>query len=156
MPFVDVVKEAKFYEHRFVLWPRQWNAYGLSVSLEWRVLPFVKASERKIPTEPGVYVFLLQPGIASRLEASYPMYVGQTTRSLRERFREYLKEAQRDLGRPKILTLLKPYQGFVYFCCAAVTGRSSPMIIESKLIEALWPPVNEQYPASVRRIRAAF
>ncbi len=156
MAFVDVVKEANFYNRRFTIWPRRWRAYGSSICLSWTVFLFGEDAIKEIPDEPGVYAFLIQPSIASDLNASYLIYIGKTTRSLRTRFQEYLREAKNPSGRPKIVTWLNPFKGFIYFSCAVLTSSVSPETVEGELLNAFIPPANEQYPAEVSRIIRAF
>jgi len=156
MKFVDIVREAKAYEHHLILWPRRWLLCDRTLSLTWQTFPFRKAAVNKMPDSPGVYAFLIQPRIGSDLEASYPMYIGMTDRSLRDRFAEYLREVQRPLARPKVLVLVKSYRRFMYFSCCIVTRPVRPATVEEELLQAFIPPANDRYPASVHRVVAAF
>lgn len=155
MEFIDLVKEAKAHKHSFMLWPHRWKSYHSSIHFHWTIYPFEKQSIPQIPDKAGVYAFLIQPRIAS-LDVSYLMYIGQTKRSLRKRFQEYLREATSQSGRPKVLMLLDLYKGFLYFSCATLNASTSLKSIEDELLNAFIPPMNEQYPAEVRRVIAAF
>lgn len=156
MAFVDLVKEAKSHRHMLLLWPQRWKLYSPFVSLSWEVFPFDEGTLDQIPDGPGVYAFLIQPRIASNLSASYPMYVGQTERSLQKRFREYLREAEDPTGRPKINMLLQLYKDFIYFSCAVLPSSASLDDVEEELLKALVPPANSQFPAEVSKVVRAF
>ncbi len=153
--FIEERKEAKSHEHAMILWPRRWRLYDPPLQLRWKILPFSEDSLDRVPRKPGVYVFLIQPDVAD-VSASYPMYIGQTERSLRTRCQEYLREVARDLGRPKVVALLRMYREFLYFSCAVVEGGVSPPVVEGKLLETFLPPANDQFPASVSRIVNAW
>lgn len=150
---LDVVKNAKFHEQKFMLWPRNRVEHDPAVDLSWVVFPFRPDAQGEVPDEPGVYAFLVQPGIAPNLNASYLAYVGKTERSLRTRFGEYLRETVDPAGRPKIRLWLQLYEGYVHFTCAQL---ASPVEVERKLIDAFMPPANSDFSAQVGRIRRAF
>jgi hypothetical protein len=59
-------------------------------------------------------------------------------------------------GRPAISTMLQMYQGYLHFYWATVKKPAKPKDIEDHLLETLAPPMNKQYPATVRRIVGAF
>ena len=154
--FVDLVKEAKAYTSTFTLWPRKWAECVLGTACEWREFCFEQAHIDEVPNESGVYAFVVKPGISNGPDASYLMYIGQTTRSLRQRFREYISEAQKTTGRPKIVVLLNQYHGFLHFLCAPLPGVTGLDGIENALLAAYMPPANDQLPAEIRRVANAF
>ena len=155
--FVDVVSDAKSHEIRLLLWPVRWQQYQLVYSLNWQVFEFNEETIQQIPRDAGVYTFLVQPRIACNLDASYLMYVGKTDRSLRQRYREYLREMANPTGRPQIIDTLIRYSGFVYFSCASVSDQAlTPTQVEDELLKAFMPPNNPTLPVEVRRIRKAF
>jgi len=144
------------HSHHMIMVPRLWSSCALGQTLDWSVFPFNDSSRASIPDEQGVYAFLIIPGIADNLNVSYLMYIGETDRTLRERFGEYLLEARSDKIRPKLLRILPLYPDHLVFACAPLPSGVVPKQIESALIEALLPPGNEQVPATVRRPRKAF
>lgn len=153
--FYDICKEAKSHVQPMILWPARWNEYKTPASVQWRSHAFNSAVRRKVPDKPGVYAFLIKPGVAN-LNVSYLMYVGKTDRSLRKRFDEYLAEVRGYKGRPAIAVMLHNYRGFIDFCCATVDSPQRPAKIEKKLLEAFIPPMNKQLPAKISRIISAF
>lgn len=148
--------EARGYRETFLLWPKMWKAWKPPVILKWRGQPFSASSKNRIPNKPGVYAFVIQPGIPPGVPHSVLMYVGMSERPLRQRFGEYLREMNDTTGRPAISTMLQMYQGYLHFYCASVVKPAKPKEIEEHLLETLAPPMNKQYPATVRRIIGAF
>lgn len=145
------------HDYTFFLWPRQWAAYNLLDLFNWEIHPFQQDKVDEIPIEPGIYSFIIQPGIAGHPHCSYLMYVGMTERPLRERFKEYFREKQNiERGRPKILKLLHVYQDYLHFCCSAITETERIEEIEDALVNAFIPPCNDQYPAEISRPMKAF
>ena len=146
------------HAHNMILVPRRWASLsaGPAAALTWLAFPFVDASRVQIPSAPGVYAFLIAPGAAGDLNASYLMYIGKTDRTLRERFAEYLREASSDRIRPKLLRILPLYPDHLIFACAVLPPQVSPKDVEAALLEAFLPPGNDQVPAAVQRPRKAF
>jgi hypothetical protein len=150
-------EEFSRHRHTMTMMPRLWSAFLLPSphGLSWSVFPFADSSSPHIPDLQGVYAFLIVPGVAD-LSVSYLMYVGETTRTLRQRFAEYLVEAASDRIRPKLIRVLAQYPDHLLFACAALPAGVVPKDIEDRLIEAFLPPCNDQVPASVRRVMRMF
>jgi hypothetical protein len=148
--------EARSYRETLLLWPKMWKGWNPGVALKWTGRPFLLTSKRSIPNTPGVYAFVIQPGIPPGVPHSILMYVGMTDRPLRKRFSEYFREMKDETGRPAISTMLQMYAGYLHFYCASVLKPKKPKDIEDHLLETLSPPMNRQYPASVRRVMGAF
>ena len=154
----DLDKRVQLRAHRWSipLWPQQWAAYNLPDSLNWEIYPFQRDQIENIPSQPGVYSFVIQPGIASHPVCSYLMYIGQTERTLQDRFKEYFYEQNNLAGRPKILDLLNLYEGYLHFCCSTIKKKERITEIEKALINAFLPPCNDQFPAETSRVIGAF
>lgn len=150
------VDEMTRHSHEMIMVPRRWSSLSLQQTLSWSVFPFNDGSRSLIPDQQGVYAFLILPGVAGDLNVSYLMYLGETGRTLRERFGEYLVEARSDKIRPKLLRILPLYPDHLVFACAPLPANIVPKDVESALIEALLPPGNDDVPATVRRPRKAF
>lgn len=150
------VDEMTRHSHQMIMVPRRWSSLSVQATLSWSVFPFNDGSRSLIPDQQGVYAFLIVPGVAGDLNASYLMYIGETGRTLRERFGEYLVEARSDKIRPKLLRILPLYPDHLVFACAPLPASIAPKDVESALIEALLPPGNDEVPATVRRPRKAF
>lgn len=150
------VGEMMLHSHEMVMVPRLWTSFSVPIPLSWSLFPLVKSSRSKIPNQQGVYALLILPQIAGDLNVAYLMYIGETDRTLRARFAEYLGETRSDRIRPKLLRILPLYPSHLVFACATVPLGVVPKDIESKLIEAFLPPGNDDIPATVRRPRRAF
>jgi hypothetical protein len=155
--FVDVVSDARAHELRFILWPYYWQKCQVKVNLNWQVYEFNDRSIISIPSDPGVYAFLIQPRLACDLNASYLVYIGKTDRPLRQRYQEYLQETINPTGRPRIVETLIRYSGYIFFSCSPIFNQKvTPAEVEEELLRAFLPPKNSEFPAEVRRIIAAF
>ena len=149
------VDEMMRHSHEMIMLPRLWSSLSLQQSLSWSTFPFNDSSRSLIPDQQGVYAFLILPKIGD-LNVSYLMYIGETCRTLRERFGEYLLEARSDKIRPKLLRILPLYPDHLVFSCAPLPTDIVPKNVESALINAFLPPGNDDVPATVRRPRKAF
>jgi hypothetical protein len=153
---IDQQDQLITYQYTFFMSPQRWAAYNLADPFNWEIYPFQQDQVENVPSEPGIYSFVIQPGIATHPACSYLMYIGKTERTLRQRFREYCREQQNVEGRPKIVRLLNKYQGYLYFCCSPIAKTDRIGEIEDALIKAFLPPCNDQFPAGVRRVIGAF
>jgi hypothetical protein len=153
--FVDIISDAAVHWHQILLYPPFWKAYQKTIDLVWQDFPFAASSKPKVPQKPGVYAFLLQPGVAS-LNSSVVMYIGKTDRPLRTRFAEYLREAESAAARPELRRMLHFYRGHLVFSCVPLDAPIKPSDVEDGLLSALTPPVNSSLPARVSRIVNAF
>lgn len=156
------VDEAKSYYTRFILWPSMWKTFDIELSPnKWQEYKFKKSIKKTIPDRKGVYSFVIKPNVAGHPSCSYLMYIGQTTdQTLRERFGQYVAE-QKGKGkvRPKVAYILNKYKNHLFFVCMPIDDPLSPKTVESKLIKALLPPVNDTntFPSEIKRIiKAAF
>ena len=157
MSFRDIIEEQDelaAHRYEFYLWPKQWLGYTRSDCRDWRWRRLKDGERQNIPNKPGIYTLLVQPGIAKHPRCSYLMYVGKT-RSLRERFRQYLGKERTETGRPKIMRLMSKYENHMWFCFAYVP-RLRLGTAETALIEAFIPPCNDQLPAKLGRTKRAF
>jgi len=148
----ELFSEAKAHRHSFLLWKRRWDAFTPIVDLHWTEYAFNEEIADNIPEEPGVYAFCIRPNIGTNLNTSYLLYIGETTRTLRARYREYLREAYDPLGRALVYDFINMYRPYLTFCCAPLAEEISPKKIEDELLAAYIPPCNLKLPAEVRRV----
>ena len=160
MSSVDLIinerDQRKIHTRKFILWPQKWAAYNFPDLFDWEIHPFQPDQIENIPIEPGIYSFVIQPGIASHSHCSYLMYIGQTERTLRVRFREYLRDRNNPNCRPKILELLNRYKDYIHFCCSIIEEKERIIEIESALINAFQPPCNDRFSAETSEPKEAF
>lgn len=155
---LEAVGEFMRHSHTMIMVPRLWSSLsaGNTPPLSWVMFPFKDSYQQDIPDKPGVYALLIDPNAAGDLRVSYLMYVGETNRTLRERFGEYLREARSGRIRPKLLRILPLYPDHLLFACCPLPSDVAPRVVEAALLQAFLPPGNDQVPASVRRPKRAF
>ena len=159
MSVVDLLDESDqlmAHEYKFYPWPKAWASYNLQDSFSWEIYPFRRNQVTEIPRKPGIYSFVIQPGITSYPDCSYLMYIGKAEGTLRKRFQDYLYEQNNREGRPRILRLLNRYQGYLYFRCSIIEKIERIVEIERALLKAFIPPCNSELPAEIRHVKGAF
>lgn len=147
--------EAKDYLERFFLWPRQWQDFSKTCRsvFAWQAFPFRKSALPLVPDTPGIYSFIVQPGIAAHPHCSFLMYVGMAERqTLRQRFQQYLGPEQGPRGRPHIIRMLSLYKRHLVFCCSPVPAGMTAESAEDSLLAAYLPPYCHDLPASVSQV----
>ena len=149
---LDLFNEAKAHRQSFLLWKRRWDTFTPVVDLRWEEYAYGEDSAGDVPNQPGVYAFCIRPNIGSNLNTSYLMYIGETTRTLRARYREYLREEYDPLGRALVYDFINMYRPHLTFCCAPLAEGISPRKVENGLLAAYVPPCNLKLPAEVRRV----
>lgn len=148
--FIDLVDHLKSSEQGVVLWKDAWEAYRPKKPdhSNWTVHRFTTGTARLIPQVPGVYAFLVRPGIPLRLESSVLIYIGKADKSIRSRYYKYLREAVDPVnGRPAVTYWLRKYKDFVHFAYAEIRRPGRPHAVERRLLTALMPPANRQFEA---------
>jgi len=151
----DVLKayvEQYGWTRHFTLRPDMWKKYLPTHVWNGEKLDPTKAND--IPDKSGIYTLILQPSIADHPACSYLMYVGQT-KSLRDRFRDYLTSEKRITGRPKIFTFLNLYDGFICFYYTLVKMDALDNV-ENALMDAYQPPLNTEFKGTLGNARSAF
>lgn len=141
-------------QYTFTLSAKEWASYADMTITAWQLLRLSNAMRQNVPSVPGIYTLLVQPGIAKHPSCSYLMYVGQAV-SLRARFGHYLKKERRATGRPKVFRMLNVYNKHVWFAFARVP-KSRLDLVEDRLIVAHLPPCNGTVPAKLRKVVGAF
>lgn len=153
---IDLAGERSAYRTEFMLYPAAWRGYKYARPLDWKTVRFHASERPKLPDEPGVYAFLIQPGVAPALNASYLVYVGETT-SLHRRFGDYLREAKGQGRAPRIqlYSLFKRFDGYVFFTYATLPAAERKLA-ELELLQAFTPPLNKRLPATIAAAERAF
>lgn len=143
---------------RFILSPEQWSDYSNPQVLDWQVVKFDSANKAAVPSEYGVYSFVVDPEVCGHPATNYMMYIGRARGvSLRKRYGEYLAEKSADKGRPHVQQLLNKWDGHLWFHYAVVDDVAVIDALEEDLIVAYLPPFNRSFPAKISRvIRTVF
>ena len=70
MSTIDLIIEEQDYlkanSYTFHLLTREWKKFNLPDSLNWQIHPFQEDQKALIPSNSGVYSFVIQPDIASQ------------------------------------------------------------------------------------------
>jgi len=157
MPVHDIIKEQdelKSFEKRFFLSPKKWERIGDIIDFDWKSYPFDKNHANFIPESQGIYSFVINPKFTDHPQR-YLCYIGKTERTLRERYFEYLTEAKRARGRPKLIHLLNKWEGYLEFCYI-IKENGDLLNLEKRLLDAFIPPCNARFSAEVNRSVSAF
>ncbi len=163
MEYHDILslkKDVGVYQIKFLLWKEQWESYTEpSVKLNWKCVKFEENSRHLIPSEKGIYAFIVDPEITPFPSHRYLMYIGQaghkSNRNLRRRFSDYLNEKKR-VKRMSINYLLNTWQGYVYFCFTVIDPNETNIReLERKLLDTFIPPFSSKgYSAKIGEIRS--
>lgn len=136
--------------------PQAWHT-AKPVSLTWHQIDF-PPSPNRLPTRPGVYVFVATPNIFDFTWAGGLFYVGKAT-SLYKRISSYVAEIDKDFQttrRPRVWRMVNQWQGHLkYFYTTTATVEMAENL-EAEMIEAFRPPFNSQYAAETSREMRAF
>lgn len=155
------VRDLKYATETFLLNPAQWRSFRTSHSLPWRKLRFTRANRRHIPREPGIYAFVVEHAGDWLPAHGYIMYFGITgptpRRHLWTRYGEYLREKTKG-RRLSVQLMLNDYEDDLFFHYVPLNlTRSELKALETALIDAVQPPVNEKdFSAEIMRRRKAL
>jgi hypothetical protein len=145
---------ADFKIQHMILFPPAWAECSLQVDLSWRIVPFDVSSVNDVPdNQRGIYSFVVQPGIANHPACSYLLYVGQTTRNFRVRYKEYLRDLAAGIEgrRPHISGMLTKWKGYLWFCYAHIEKEALIESTEDALLAAYLPPTNIELPGKLNK-----
>lgn len=146
----DIIKnidDLKSYKREFILHPEQWRTCQVQ-DLEWQSVKFCDDSAKNIPMQRGIYSFIVQHISNSFPSNAYVMYFGITgdtnSRTLRTRYKEYLRERTR-AKRVRIHEMLVRWDQDMYFYFVPIPDKSVSLAdIETNLLTAIIPPFNER------------
>lgn len=145
-------------DHRktFLLYPRHWKSFPKNISLKWNTQCCLKEAEaQSVPRQRGIYALVVHHPNTNFPSNNYLFYVGlvgdkkkkgiiNNERSLKARFREYLRE-EKALGRALVWEMLRQFRGHVYFQFVTIPDKRIRLSqIETALLDALLPPCNEE------------
>lgn len=138
--------------------PVLWMAFDAKYGFQWTNIPFGLASRDLIPKAPGFYCFFIGLPPSTLPPVGYPVYVGKTERTLRERYNEYLREQDKSAGRKRARKFLKIFEGELTFSYITFDGSPADVkAIETDLHDALQPSYsNTGFSADIRERRQAF
>lgn len=155
---IRVSDELLSFRVSFLLKPQFWAGANMPCTLNWQSVKFEAANTALIPTAPrGIYSFVIKPEVADHVAPGYLLYIGMTDKqTLRERYKQYLREPFKRKPRPHIMRMLVKWPDHLHFYYSTIPTSVNALQIEEELIKAFLPPANVQLPVSVREIVGAF
>jgi hypothetical protein len=140
-----------FEVRNLILSPDNWKNYPNRIQLNWNRVLFREDQAKNVPDDiRGVYSFVVIPDIANHKDCSYLLYIGETTRNFRQRFREYLDIQREGRRRVHIFEMLTNWRENLWFCYAPINPVGLIKDIEDDLLAAYLPPYNRDFPATIR------
>lgn len=138
--------------------PERWIAFCKKHKFTWKNIGFKKANSKSLPKEKGMYCFMVGPAGSQLPPAAYPLYAGITTRTLQQRFIEYVREKDSNTGRQHVRKFLNVFEKHLYFYYIEVDEDKETLeAIEKELNDALMPRYSHKdYSAEVKKKRNAF
>jgi hypothetical protein len=142
------------FKYNTYLCPKYWENLDELSHLNWKSIKFNEENLSKVPEKPGLYSFIISPRKTNHPQ-NYLGYIGKTSRTLNQRFKEYLDELDSIKGRPKVIRFLNKWEGYIDFCYVVLEDEDL-ILLESKLNDAFLPPFNSDFSASINKIINAF
>ncbi|MBV2195055.1 MAG: hypothetical protein KUL78_00925 [Flavobacterium sp.] len=134
---------------KFLLYPDFWedNNNRIDLLMNWQQIQFTTENIAHVPESHGLYCFVVKPSIPNFFETNYLFYIGETQRTLKVRYSEYLRD-QKGLGkpRPKVFEMLNLYKDYIHFYYAVIEDNNLIEGIESKLLNTFVPAINTKIP----------
>lgn len=162
--FIDESDRMKVFTFDFVLDPERWQNFKPLTMLKLKSVKFEENNLDAIPKTIGIYAFVIKFYSIPADEKNFPshgfiMYGGITgykknsTRCLRDRFKEYLSGKDK---RPRIINLFKKFHNHLYFFYSETPPDIDLTVLEHQFNDAIQPPaVQNDFSADVRASRTA-
>ena len=143
--------ELKLHIRRFLLFPDYWidPSNEIEIKLKWYKTRFTEKNIAKIPEKKGLYAFTVEPKVSNFFKTCYLFYIGETERTLKIRYKEYLND-QKGKGkpRPKVFEMLKLYEDNLYFYYTSIDESNVIDENEAKLLNIFLSHINTQIPSA--------
>jgi hypothetical protein len=136
----------------------RWIQFNSDYQLAWNYGEFNRQSHQSVPDFPGVYCFFVGHPGPSLPPVGYPLYAGQTERTLYIRYGDYLREKDSKFGRAHVRKFLNVFWGEVLFAFAVFSGdRDQVITLERRLNDALMPAYSRNdFSADTKAKRSAW
>ena len=143
-------------EHSFLitLWPEAWQSAASVHALNWERVEFGRATIAAVPEQRGVYAFCVSMRGTIMPPHGVIVYFGETSRTLRQRYREYIRDSEKGSKRPRFSDLFNLWSENLDFYYAPIGDLTYDLkIIEEALNDAVIPHcVTHDFSAEVRQI----
>ena len=140
-----------------IFYPIAWVS-AQNRSCIWEDKDFPPRQRNSIPSNPGVYAFVVTPDIFDLDSSSGLFYIGKAT-NLYSRIGSYISEIGADFkssSRPRIWTMVNQWNGHLKYYYTITETVAEAEILEKELLKAFRPPFNKQYDAETSREMRAF
>lgn len=145
-----------FREHRInvFVWPDAWRNAATAQALNWDKVDFGQHTVNAVPEKRGVYAFCVSVKGTIMPSHGVLVYFGETSRTLRKRYKEYVRDCRIGAKRPKFENLFKLWPNDLDFFFAAIDDDACDLkAIEKVLNDAVIPHcVSDDFSAEIRRI----
>ena len=145
-----------FMDHSFrvFLWPEAWRDAQSAEPLHWTKVEFGRGTIEDVPEVRGVYAFTICIKNSIMPSHGVLVYFGETTRTLRDRYREYIRDSERGAKRTKFEDLFDLWADDLNFFFAPIHNAGCNLkTIERTLNDAVIPYcVTKDFSADIRRI----
>ncbi|EPA9172612.1 hypothetical protein ACQ8AN_000044 [Acinetobacter baumannii] len=134
------------YTENFILDPEKWKSFRPIANLDWHQVKFENSSKDSVPSQRGIYAFVLKMFSNSTEESNFPcngyiLYGGITTRTLKNRFGEYLRESGKRL---RIFQMINNWEGNLYFYYSEIPDTSIDLkVLEKQFNNTVMPPFSQ-------------
>ncbi|MEO1020437.1 MAG: hypothetical protein AAFY56_22515 [Pseudomonadota bacterium] len=143
-------------EHSFkvFLWPEAWRDAESAQALTWGKVEFGRGTINDVPEQRGVYAFCICLRGSIMPPHGVLVYFGETSRTLRTRYKEYVRDCKRGAKRPKFENLFSLWPDDLDFFYASIDDDACNLKdIEEALNDAVKPLcVTDDFSAEIRRI----
>ena len=142
---------------RCAAYPSRWKEFSDTYRLSWTIVPFRENGASAVPTGPGLYCFIVHNECAGLPAVFFPLYAGETL-TLRQRYRNYLRERSNKRGRFTVRKFLNVFWDEAAFCYAEFDADKQKLrAIERDLNDSLAPPYSvRDFSAGMRARRSAW
>lgn len=137
--------------------PSAW-AVAPNVKQSWVRTEFPPAKRNTIPKEPGVYTFVVATDLFDFPAASGLFYVGKAT-NLYDRIGAYIGEISKQFSRsrrPHVWNMINRWNGHLRYYYTTTIDVAVAESLETDMMNALLPPFNRQYDATMGPTLRAF
>lgn len=156
------ILEKKLLTATFTIDPKSWVNANITPPFHWDYVEFKKASAKYVPSEPGLYAFVLRLPFTGLPPHGWIMYIGESghgtsKHNLQKRFLNYIAE-QEKFKRTSTYFMLNAWKNQLLFFYTELPSRKHELKnLETKLLDAFRPPYSRGgYSATLFAPQAAF
>lgn len=146
-----------FYREHVVnvfVWPDAWRDAAAANALNWEKVEFGAETINEVPEQRGIYAFSICVKNSIMPTHGVLVYFGETSRTLRTRYKEYVRDSERGSKRPRFENLFRLWPNDLDFFFAPIDDNNCDLrAIERILNDAVIPHcVTKDFSAEIRRM----